>query len=174
MAASVANGFDNAVKDKLGDNVVTGILVAPSDLLRPNKVANGDGWVGFMLFWLSVLVIFVVLSIDKGYVRDILFFSPQANQVVDDIYEYVMNGNGGMVLLVVCSAFFGVVMNRRINRYQFSNNGWDLLVKPPIFTGRSMFGSGESYQNHPFYVTGASEYEYNDTKTISDNYLPTF
>lgn len=172
MAASTANNIDNAVKNTLGDNVVTNILVAPTDLLRPNKVANGDGWVGFMLFWVSVLVIFVVLSIDKGYVRDILYFSQEANQVVDDTYQYVMNGNGGMLLLVVCSAFFGIVMNRRINRFYYSNNGWDLLVKPPVFTGGSIFGSSEPYQNHPFYVTGANEY--NDTKTISDNYLPTF
>ena len=72
----------------------------------------------------------------------------------------------GTLGVITLSLLTGIMLT---NRWNSSNK----TISSMLPGGISITGSSErtSNLNHPFYVTGSSEY--NDTKTVSDNYLPT-
>jgi hypothetical protein len=145
----------------VGD-VVEAVIKSPLEITNPNKILSGDGVLGYILFMTAFLFIVIVICQEFEWSRLI-------NYLPSYILDFV-NTNASVTVMIIISMFFGIVANRRYNRFQKTGNFLSLISYVGGHDGGGFFGGEDSYPNHPFFVTGSSEY--ND-KTVSDNYLPT-
>lgn len=135
-----------------------------SDIVTPNKWLSGVDIGPGGLLLAAIFMIIMTIAADVGYE-----FADHTPQWLD----HVMN-IGGLMLVVGLSFFIGIATTNRWNATR-GTDFWDRVMNMAPSRGKRsrVTGAGEwsSFPNHPFYVTGSSEY--NETKTVSDNYLPT-
>ena len=124
-------------------------------------------WSDLLLKWgefvsLLVAIVFLVgaLALEVSWIPGVNYLNKFG--VMEQILKI-----GGIVVAVASAATIMFVVMRR------KNQGWMLGFNNLVTgSGEGVFGGDDwtSFPNHPFFVTGSSEY--ND-KTVSDNYLPT-
>lgn len=133
------------------------IFNSPSDALLSGRDFPG----GFLLI-VAICLIIIIIAIDKG-----------VRGAVEDLPEWLYKflDYVGTLGVITLSLLTGIMLTNRWNSLGPNKTKWDML--PNLTDIGNITGSSErtSNLNHPFYVTGSSEY--NDTKTVSDNYLPT-
>lgn len=134
------------------------IFNSPSDALLSGRDFPG----GFLLI-VAICLIIIIIAIDKG-----------VRGAVEDLPEWLYKflDYVGTLGVITLSLLTGIMLTNRWNKLGPDDTIWNML--PGMLPGNNNIkGSSErtSNLNHPFYVTGSSEY--NDTKTVSDNYLPT-
>lgn len=143
--------------------VVGAVIKSPLEFTNPVQFLSGDGVIGFLLTSIALLFISVVIMNE--------FELSVVNKLPPQILDYIRT-HGSILVLIGMSMYLGIVFNKRFNRYQRSGN-WQSALMPKIGGNGGSFFGGEDwtpFPNHPFFVTGSSEY--ND-KTVSDNHLPT-
>lgn len=113
------------------------------------RVLYADNIIGYFVTLFAIAVITITLGFKFGF--NALDKTPQW---FNDIMNY-----GGIVLIMASSFVIGVVFGERIIK---RGDGFIKMMTPK-------FGAGEAWDNHPYYVTGSNE----NTRTVSDNYLPT-
>lgn len=140
-------------------------LIVKNTIDTLSLLVSGNGYMGGGLLLFAMFLILVVIGVEKG-IKGAMDLHPIVYQILDTL---------GTLGLISLSLAVGVALN---NRWKSINNSLNFREKayqmiPFAHGGGGFTGSGEwtHYPNHPFYVTGSSEY--NDTKIVSDSYLPT-
>lgn len=112
------------------------------------NIITGDSWPSIILFVGCIILIIVYVILTNA---ELLPLNP--NKLPESLIRVIEVG--GSILVIVMTLYVGVVLGTKLQSNQRSGG----------------YESG-LYHNHPFYVTGSSEY--NDVnKVVSDNYLPT-
>lgn len=121
------------------------------------NILYADNIIGYFVFLFAVAVIVIILSLKFG-----LNAMDKTPQWFNDIIN-----NGGIPLIIGCSMIVAFVLGERV--FRRSESLIELFMPKGLFGQRTVRGKGEFWDNHPYYVTGSNE----NTKTVSDNYLPT-
>lgn len=135
-------------------NGIKQITNSPLDALL-----SGSHFPGGILLIVAICLIIIIIAIDKG-----------VRGAVEDLPEWLYKflDYVGTLGVITLSLLTGIMLKNRWDKSNKTIPGMLPGMLPVDITGSS---ERTSNLNHPFYVTGSSEY--NDTKTVSDNYLPT-
>jgi hypothetical protein len=123
-------------------------------------------WIDLLQKWGELVLLIVAIVFLVGALALEVSWIPGDYLNKIGVMEYILKIGGIVVAVASTTTIMWVVMRRKSQGLML---GFDKLVKG---RGEGFFGGDDwpSFPNHPFFVTGSSEY--ND-KTVSDNYLPT-
>jgi hypothetical protein len=133
-------------------------MLAPIGNFFLSNVDNtllGKSYLGGIALILTILVVIATIVLTFGF--NLAGSAPK-------FFTDFMNV-GGIFLIMFAAAHVGVALYTRVRNSRKAGLGGFIMNSGTVAYGGSYTGYGE----HPYYITGSNE----NTKTVSDNYLPT-